>query len=764
VSARPPPVAWLAIGYGSGVALALLNRTPPFSLLLLGLLALLIRTWPRPGALFWTALALPLGGLVADGAIRHAEADCRHGLADGSTLEVVGWFEARPGRGPAPMRVVDGIGCETVLRATLASDSLELQTGEVVRAVGRWRGSKRMGRDPGRRGALLVRSAEPVQDSGERPGFRTRARTRVEARVRRLFPSEWPLVDALLLAGTASLDWEVRDRFARAGVVHLLAISGFHVGVLAGGVLALGALFGASTPVAYTAGALVASAYVAFLGFPSAASRAGILLVGLALARARGAPVSGVGLLSTAFLALLLAEPLRLSQIGFQLSFAGALGLALFAGPWREALTRARVPAAGASGLAAGAAATVLTVPLVAIHFGEVSLVGIPMTLAVSPLFGLAIPWSILAVVLEPVEPVGFFVAGAAEAVLVLVREVVEVVGSVRWVVLEVGIPALTTAVGGLVLARAALRGAGKARRRVSIAVLALGLGAAVLLAPLGRRVVSADTVEVIMLDVGQGDAILVRTPRDRWILVDTGPRGLRFDAGRDVVAPFLKRRGIERLELLFLTHADLDHIGGAEAVLSSVEVGAVVDPGVPTGKDTYVRLLRAAEGEGVPWTRVRRGMTWTLDGVTVRALTPLPSARSEAPGPGRGGDASATNADSLVLLLEFGDFALLLTGDAPESVEAQLLRDGLLADVDVLKVGHHGSGTSTSAAFLAAVTPELALISAGRENRYGHPHASVLRRLHRSAVAIERTDRSGGIGVRADDSGAWEVRRGILR
>jgi competence protein ComEC len=766
VKARPPPVVYLAIGFGFGVSLPLLQWTPPLSLQILLLLAVLIRTWPRPGAGVWVLLTLPLGTLSADAALRSAEGDCRQELADGAAVAVTGWFEARPGRGTAPFRVVGGMGCQTVLRAVLASDDLDLRTGERVRARGEWRRSKRAGVDPGRRGVLLLRSAERWDGASTGPGASTRTRARIEEKVQRLFPSEWPLVDAIVLAGTASLDRELRDRFAAAGVVHLLAISGFHVGVVAGLVLALLALAGVPPRSAHLIGAGAAWVYVAFLGFPSAATRAGLLIAGLALVRLRGAPASGLGLLSTAFLGLLVADPLRLAQIGFQLSFAGALGLTLGAATLATYLARRRLPRAAASTVAAGVAATLLTLPLVAVHFGRVSLIGIPMTVLLSPLFALAIPWTIVALALEPLWGGGAaFIARAAEGVLIAVRVVVDWAGPKPWAATEVGLPLLLALAGGAAAGWSLVRRRGAMRASVRVTVLALATAAALLVVPIGQRLTQAGRLEVIMLDVGQGDAILVRTPANRWVLIDAGPSGRGFDAGARTVIPFLKRRGVDRIAVLFLTHADLDHVGGAAAVLSTLAVGSVVDPGFPSATATYVEVLRTAARAAVPWTVARRGMTWTLDGVTLRALTPLPPAPESSMDPSATRvEGTETNAASLVLMLEYGDFSLLLTGDAPQDVESRLLRDGALTDIDVLKVGHHGSGTSTSWDLLSRITPELALISVGRRNRYGHPHPSVLRRLQRAGVETERTDLSGGIRVRAGADGAWSVDVGLMR
>jgi competence protein ComEC len=170
------------------------------------------------------------------------------------------------------------------------------------------------------------------------------------------------------------------------------------------------------------------------------------------------------------------------------------------------------------------------------------------------------------------------------------------------------------------------------------------------------------------------------------------------------------------------LTHPDLDHIGGAEAVVQGLDVEYVLDPSQATGRNAYVRVLEAASRNAVPWLEARRDVSITLDGIKISVLHP--NGRTTV---SYGGTDS--NAQSVVLLVRYGEFEALLTGDAPVEVEEAIL-DGLPSELEVLKVGHHGSNTSTSPLLLAQTSPELAVISVGARNRYGHPHAEVVSRI----------------------------------
>ncbi len=197
------------------------------------------------------------------------------------------------------------------------------------------------------------------------------------------------------------------------------------------------------------------------------------------------------------------------------------------------------------------------------------------------------------------------------------------------------------------------------------------------------------------------------------------------------------------------LTHPDLDHIGGAPEVLSRLQVARVVDPGRAAGKEGFIAVLEEATVRNVPWYAAVEGGRWDLDGVQVTVLHP----------PGRVmGEAEASNDVSVVLLVRYGSFEALLTGDAPASVERRLVREGLVGHLDVLKVGHHGSSTSTDPTLLNATHPELALISVGKGNRYGHPDPDVVSRLVTSGADVLRTDLEGPLRVLARRDGSFDV------
>lgn len=724
-------------------------------------------------------------GLLAGAAANLRDvADCRLRLE--GPLELEGRFESRvePGR-TAPFRVVDGLpaGCApTTVRARWPRDGASPPTGIPLILRGSWEG--RRFPEPGRgqwAGRLIVREFEASPPSRLDPaGQVLRIRGAVQDRIHDLWGDRAPMVEALVLARREALDPSLRDAFGISGTAHLLAISGFHVGVVAGLLLSILRLAGVRPRGAAAGAALGSWGYVLAIGAPDAALRAAVLLSLLALARLRGRPAMSVGTLSTAFLLLLLADPGALASVGFQLSFAGTLGLVTLRRPMesrlRLLLESVGLPAPrkgpGAStgdrwlrgsseGLIAGIAATLPTLPLLAWHFDRVSIIGVPATLAVSGAVALAIPGIGASLLFGTVvDPLGRFLAGGTGLLLGGVEGVVRWSAALPWASAWVSRPALLGSLGAALLAAFLLQRQARWRLRSPIRHTLAGVAGtvAVVLLPLlpGPRV-----LELHLVDVGQGDAAALRLPGGGWVAVDAGPSGPGWDAGARRVLPYLRRHGVSRLEALILTHAHLDHVGGAASVVRGLPVRGIADPSRITPSGAWLALLREARVQGVSWWPVEAGQSVVRDGVTLRFLHPprhpgAPGAFGLVPSPDEG-PGTDPNHVSVVLLVTWGEAAILLTGDAYQEVEERILSD--LPPLSVLKAGHHGSRTSTGAALLAHTRPRVTLIPVGDGNRYGHPHPEVIRRLEAVGSDIWRTDRDGSIRVRLWPDGRMEVR-----
>ncbi len=772
------PLVAALFAFLAGLLPALRFAPSPPPLLALGVLtslaALLLRAPARPRAraselLLLLALA-SAGGALGAQAARDAADDCRVQLADASRVRVRGVLAAAhlpPGEDLPPLlplahaTVADASGslCSGALRVRLPAGTPATRTGASVEVAGSWvRLSDPVVRSdwPGDASfagfvaadSLLLRSPPDLRRN---PLLTLRGAT--DERLRRLFPGHDALAEALLLGRRERMDPEVRDRFARAGLVHLLAISGSHVGLLAAVALLLGAM--ARLPRERLAWFTLFSvaAYLAMIGAPASAVRAGIMLALGLVATVLQRPSAYLPIIAAAALALLAVEPLVVLDPGFQLSFAGVLGIvgarrALRAVP--KARRGRRWAWRLAEALTMSAAAFLATAPIAAHHFGQVAPVAVLANLPAVPLMALALAGVVGAVLLSLLAfPVARLLADGAGVAFDALNQVAVFAADLPhghlfvarppWGVWMLGALALLLALDAAVRSRARVRWLVAAGSAASVALLASALAAI----PHGE-------LEVHFLDVGQGDAIAVRSPAGRWLLVDAGPRSRTFDAGERRVLPFLRAHGARRLEALVLTHPDLDHIGGAPTVLRGIPVARVVEPGLAVGKESYLEVLDEVEAHGVAWVEARAGRALELDGVRLEFLWPEGETLDGA---------AEANQISAVARLRFHDFAMLLTGDASEEVERRLVErygDGLRAQV--VKAGHHGSATSTSAELLRAARPELVVISAGRRNRYGHPAPEVLGRLRDAGIRIARTDLEGTVTLRAaaGPGGRW--------
>jgi competence protein ComEC len=349
---------------------------------------------------------------------------------------------------------------------------------------------------------------------------------------------------------------------------------------------------------------------------------------------------------------------------------------------------------------------------------------------------------------LEPLFPgLARLVADGASLALEALTRVVDVAAAVPGGHAAVARPEWWLwAAAGVALLLALDRGA-RMRRRVRWALASGAAGAVFLLLPLAAA--PARGLEIAFLDVGQGDAIAIHTPADRWLLVDAGPWDEDYDAGEKRVLPWLRGHGAHRIEAMVLTHPHTDHIGGAAAVMRGMRVGRVIEPGLAFPTPIYLGMLRTEEALHVPWSAARQDRVLSIDGLELTFLWPTVDVL-DAP--------ADANDISAVVRLRYGSFAALLTGDAPGMVEHVLVaRYGSGLRADVYKAGHHGSRTASSQELLETVHPRLAVISCGRRNRYGHPAPETLARFRADGIAVARTDEDGTVVIHVRPSGAWE-------
>jgi competence protein ComEC len=549
-------------------------------------------------------------------------------------------------------------------------------------------------------------------------------------------PREAALARGFVLGGDERIDAATIEDFRRSGLGHLLAVSGQNVALLA--LLAMSLLAALGLPLRarliWILGLIVV--YVVLAGAGPSIQRAGTMGALSVLATLSGRRSSRLYGLAVAAIVTLGLEPRVAADPGWQLSFAAVLGILLLAAPLRRAIQGRLGAGAGRRAVADGAAmtiaATLATAPLIAHRFGTLSTTTLFANLLALPAVAPAMWLGMLAAIGGQLP--GFPVAALNSVNALLLAYVAQVAAwcaRPEWAYLHVriGIAGLALsylAVGGVVLLARALRRVARPACLRGLAALAAGLAAIALasLAPGGTTVAATPPagLRVSVLDVGQGDAILLQPRRADPVLVDGGPpaHGLLRE---------LRAAGVERLAAAVVSHDQSDHVGGIEELLGAMPVDRLLYGALDRRTSIAAREAGALPGRLVAGDEVRAG------GLRLEVLWPpgeLLSGGSVREDPNRA---------SLVLLLRWHDFSMLLTGDA--EAEATPLDPG---PVDVLKVAHHGSEDAGLGNLLERTSPRLAIVSVGEGNPFGHPTAATLRALVAHGVATLRTDRDGTV------------------
>jgi competence protein ComEC len=597
----------------------------------------------------------------------------------------------------------------------------------------------------------------------------------IKDRARAVIMSQLPephaaLLTGILLGDDSGMPPELAEQFRTTGMTHIIAISGFNIAILAAILLAASRPFAGPRWSAWVAIGGV-TIYTILVGADPAVVRAAVMAAIFIFAgKVLGRPTFAPAGLMSAIIIMTLAEPTIIWSIGFQLSVAATLGLMLYVGPWQqwtEASAQRFVSANAARSatrfladiVIATLAAMLLTMPLIIYHFEQLSIVSPLANLFILPAQPGVMIWGLLATLTGMAVPVvGQGLAWIAWLFLHYTIELVRFFASFPAAAAEVNLPlaglvALYALIFGLTwLAR---MGAGR-RRHLFLSLgknlnrrLALAASAIVAILAVSWAVSQPDgRLHVTFLDVGQGDATFIQTPSGRQILIDGGayPTVLLDHLGRQI--PFWDRD----IDLIVVTHPDTDHAAGLPGVIDRYGVGRLITNGQGGDERSYQALLDVAAAHKIPIHNAMAGETIAIgDDVAIQVLNPT-GPQPLDPDP----QSQHDNEQSVAFRLLYGDFSLLLTGDAGETAEREMLASGRDLQSIVYKAGHHGANTSSSAEFLDAVRPQVMVVSAGAGNWYGHPDDEVLERAGAIGAAILRTDELGSLEVITDGKALW--------
>lgn len=622
--------------------------------------------------------------------------------------------------------------------------------------------------------------------SGPVEALRTRLfelRAYLAGRLARELPEpEAGLAQGMALGERRAIDPALREDLNATGTSHLVVISGQNVAILAA-LLTTGLAWLIGRRQAGVAALVVVAAYTAMAGAEPPVVRGALMggawTVATLLGRRASAPVA----LALAAALMTAQRPAIIDDVSFQLSVAATAGLVFLTRPlavWGRAwlgipdappgLASATVDAAAVT-----TAATLATLPIVALNFGRVALITLPANLALVPLFPLILALSSATALLGGLwAPLGTAIAPFAWLALTAMVRLVRAFAAVPFASAQVdGVAtwhavAAYVALGALawwlhrrkpVLSEAegpATAGGARpsrflaAGRKDAYAALAGVTAALVAFAAFDARpggpfawipLNHEALFEVRFLDVGQGDAALLRSPHGRTVLIDGGADGQRLARELGEALPARDRS----LDMVVVTHADADHATGLVELLRRFEVGVVLAPEYGDGTP-FAALLAEARERGAPVRIGRAGQRFDFDGATIEVLAPTD------------GLLGSENNAGLALRFRYGSAGVLFAADLESGGEARLAR--AFPNAEVLKVAHHGSRTSSTPLFLEAVRPAVAVVSVGERNAYGHPHPEVMARLEAATERVYRTDRDGTVRVTTDGRRIW-VRSG---
>ncbi|WP_285765407.1 DNA internalization-related competence protein ComEC/Rec2 [Peribacillus sp. SI8-4] len=557
------------------------------------------------------------------------------------------------------------------------------------------------------------------------------------------FPKESSgFVTALIFGDQAYIDEDDLTNYQRLGLVHLLAISGLHVSFLTGMLFYAGIRIGMTRERMITVLLIFLPVYMVLSGGSPSVIRSclmAILFFFLLLFKHRVSAASTIGLV---YLALLLFQPDMLYDIGFQLSFAVTFSILMSSGIFL------RYPQKTLQLFIISFICQLSALPILLFHFYEASFLGVLLNVAYVPLYStILLPFSLISLISHVFFPaLGEHLITLLNFTFILCNKTADAASSLPLASIVFGKPhffliaLLVASLLGLFLSWDESNNKSKWWGGM-LTVLLLFQYNIQKLSPVG---------EVHIIDVGQGDSILIILPFNRGnYLIDTGgqitfpiepweEKRKKFNTADNIIIPLLKSKGIHHLDKLILTHADADHAGSAKELIEHFKVKEVIIGGGNEEQFREMDFVSVARNQKVQMKVTNRGDRWIAGGAAFFVLHPH-------------GMEANKNDSSIVLYAKLGGLSWLFTGDLEENGEQELMTAFPRLQADVLKIGHHGSKTSSSASFLLQLQPKAALISAGKDNRYGHPHKSVLVNLETNRTRVFRTDEDGSIIYKYD-------------
>ena len=558
------------------------------------------------------------------------------------------------------------------------------------------------------------------------------------AYIREHFPEESSgFVTALIFGDQTYIDEGALTNYQRLGLVHLLAISGLHVSFLTGLLFYFGIRIGITRERMMLAILLFLPVYMLLSGASPSVVRSCLMAMLFFLLLLFKKRISAGAAIGSAYMALLFFRPNMLYDIGFQLSFAVTFSIIM------SSSIVLQYPKKTTQLFIVSSICQLAALPILLFHFFEASILGVFLNVLYVPLYSIILlPFSLISLFIHIVLPsLGQPLISLLNFTFILCNKAADGASYLPLASIPFGKPPfimmllLVISLLGLYLTWEVSFEKSKIWCGIMIVLLILQYNLQ-RFSPFG---------EVQIIDVGQGDSILIILPFNRGnYLIDTGgqitfpidtwaEKRKKFNTADDIIIPLLKSKGIHQLDKLILTHPDADHMGSAKELIENFKVGEIIIGGWSEEQYRNMDLVTVARDKKMKMTVLKRGDHWVAGGAPFAVLSPYEKEGNK-------------NDSSIVLFTELGGVSWLLTGDMGEEGEKELLSTYPQLQADVLKVGHHGSKTSSAATFLEKLQPKAAIISVGKDNRYGHPHRDVIGNMDINGIRVFRTDEDGSI------------------
>lgn len=564
--------------------------------------------------------------------------------------------------------------------------------------------------------------------------------------------TEATFLKSILIGDRSEIPYELKESFINSGVMHILAVSGLHVGIITIILLTVFRVFRLNNVFIFILTTICLVVYIFLTGSSPSVVRASIMAIVLLGALVLERKVNIFNSIAVAALIILLLDTRQLFNPGFQLSFVAVISIVMLfpimskiKNLLPDDLRKNRLLQNVIDLFIVSFSAAIGTLPFTSYYFGKISVIGLVANLIIVPLMGVVLSMGIMFIIFSFISVyLSNIVAESTRSFASLLLYCVNYFGNMKYSHLN-SVFSIST---GLfyyfwVFFFFTLN------RKNFLGRLFIGL-LLILNIYLFTSLFECSDLEILFFDVGQGDAILIKTPEEKYILVDAGVKNPNYDAARRFIVPYLNRNNIKTIDLLINSHPHSDHLGGIPTILRGFKVSRMIDAGSVENSSLYSEYRKLLDSLKINYVIKNRGDTiYINDKIRLYILNPTTEIKST----------ENINNHSIVIKIIYKNSSILLTGDIESRYEEEignLYKDFLKSNI--YKCPHHGSNTSSSRYFIGFVKPEYAIISVGQNNKFDHPSVEVIERLEELNVDTYRTDHHGAVLFRTDGNRVWKI------